>query len=107
MSSGFHRMGANLPKKNLGWSNSVMPPYGAMLAAPAAQITADDAPSIGFHATLREPAPIVDPMPSLTRDAAVQQGFTGDQCSNCFSMRMQIAGHCMVCSDCGTTTGCS
>jgi hypothetical protein len=67
----------------------------------------DATPAIGFHATLREPASILDPIPALTRGAALQQGYTGDQCSNCFGMRMQIAGHCMVCSDCGTTTGCS
>jgi hypothetical protein len=34
-------------------------------------------------------------------------GYTGNQCTNCNSMRMQVAGHCEVCSDCGTTTGCS
>lgn len=40
-------------------------------------------------------------------EVARQAGYTGDQCSNCNSMRMRIAGHCMVCEDCGTTTGCS
>lgn len=38
---------------------------------------------------------------------ARSQGYTGDQCSNCNSMRMKTAGHCLVCDDCGTTTGCS
>jgi hypothetical protein len=41
------------------------------------------------------------------REQAKSMGFTGDQCSNCNSMKMQVAGHCMVCADCGTTTGCS
>lgn len=41
------------------------------------------------------------------RQAARSQGYTGDQCSHCNSMRMKVAGHCMVCEDCGTTTGCS
>lgn len=39
------------------------------------------------------------------RREAQAQGFTGDQCTNCNSM--QISGHCQVCADCGTTTGCS
>ena len=38
---------------------------------------------------------------------AKSQGYTGDKCSNCNSMRMKTAGHCLVCDDCGTTTGCS
>jgi ribonucleoside-diphosphate reductase alpha chain len=57
----------------------------------------------------------LDPIPSAmpTQDAramrveAQLKGYTGDQCSNCNSMRMKISGHCMVCEDCGTTTGCS
>jgi hypothetical protein len=97
MSSGFYRMGANVPGKRLDWSAGHVPPAVIMAAVP----------SIGFHATLRDPAPIIDPSPSLTRRAAVQQGYTGDQCSNCFGMRTQVAGHCTVCADCGTTTGCS
>ena len=53
--------------------------------------------------------PVPQPLASTltSREVAQGQGFTGDQCSNCQSMRMQIAGHCMVCADCGTTTGCS
>ena len=38
---------------------------------------------------------------------ARMQGFTGDICSQCGGVHMQMAGHCMVCADCGTTTGCS
>ena len=93
MSSGFYRMGANVPGKRTA------PVTSAHVVEPAG-------PTIGFHANLA-PTPIVDPSPALTRGAAQQQGYTGDQCSNCFSMRMQVAGHCTVCADCGTTTGCS
>jgi ribonucleoside-diphosphate reductase alpha chain len=35
------------------------------------------------------------------------QGFTGDACSSCGSMKMKRNGSCMVCIECGTTTGCS
>ena len=55
--------------------------------------------------------PIPSPPPSLDikalRQEAQMKGYTGDQCSNCNSMRMKVSGHCMVCEDCGTTTGCS
>lgn len=51
-----------------------------------------------------------DPPANASRDVVVQmrqQGFTGNTCSNCGGSRMLVAGHCEVCSDCGTTTGCS
>ncbi|NTV91775.1 MAG: vitamin B12-dependent ribonucleotide reductase, partial [Chlorobiaceae bacterium] len=35
------------------------------------------------------------------------QGYTGEQCENCGSMRVRQNGTCKVCEDCGTTTGCS
>ncbi|MBI2793905.1 MAG: vitamin B12-dependent ribonucleotide reductase [Ignavibacteria bacterium] len=34
-------------------------------------------------------------------------GYTGDQCPRCSSSRMRRNGSCMVCEDCGETTGCS
>ena len=46
--------------------------------------------------------PLVD-----ARQIARQQGYTGDVCSTCGGVHLQMAGHCMVCADCGTTTGCS
>jgi ribonucleoside-diphosphate reductase alpha chain len=55
------------------------------------------------HAALAQP-----PLDAGERRARAQmQGYTGDQCSNCNSLRMKVSGHCMVCEDCGTTTGCS
>ncbi len=44
------------------------------------------------------------PAPALI---ARQQGYTGDQCSICSSLRMKRNGSCAVCEECGTTTGCS
>ncbi|NOY06492.1 MAG: vitamin B12-dependent ribonucleotide reductase [Chlorobi bacterium] len=35
------------------------------------------------------------------------QGYTGEQCNNCGSMRVKRNGACTVCEDCGSTTGCS
>lgn len=42
-----------------------------------------------------------------SRSTAKAQGFTGDTCTNCGSMKMKRNGSCMVCIECGTTTGCS
>ncbi len=41
------------------------------------------------------------------REAAVRQGFTGDQCPACGSIKMKRNGSCLLCMDCGETTGCS
>lgn len=35
------------------------------------------------------------------------QGYSGDVCRDCQGSRMKWAGHCLVCEDCGSTTGCS
>jgi len=35
------------------------------------------------------------------------QGFTGDACGSCGSMKMKRNGTCNVCMECGETTGCS
>lgn len=45
--------------------------------------------------------------PVLNKEVFKQQGYTGSQCSNCNSLRMKVSGHCEVCEECGTTTGCS
>ncbi|MFW5662842.1 MAG: adenosylcobalamin-dependent ribonucleoside-diphosphate reductase, partial [Bacteroidota bacterium] len=38
---------------------------------------------------------------------AVSFGYTGEQCSQCGSMRVKRNGSCTVCEDCGSTSGCS
>lgn len=57
------------------------------------------------------PVPAPDPTTvgpaAMSRDQAKGSGFTGNQCANCGSMQMKVSGHCEVCSECGTTTGCS
>ncbi len=47
---------------------------------------------------------------SVLRSQAAQarvQGYTGEQCENCGSVRVKQNGTCKVCEDCGMTTGCS
>jgi ribonucleoside-diphosphate reductase alpha chain len=41
------------------------------------------------------------------RRMAKQSGYTGDECTNCHGVRVKNNGTCLVCEDCGTTTGCS
>ncbi len=49
----------------------------------------------------------MSPSPINTTAVAKAQGFTGDTCTNCGSMKMKRNGSCMLCIECGTTTGCS
>jgi ribonucleoside-diphosphate reductase alpha chain len=70
--------------------------------------------SSGFHRGKMVPTLLGEVTPSRSvpnlveaRQTARLQGFTGDVCSTCQGVHMQMAGHCMVCADCGTTTGCS
>jgi len=59
-------------------------------------------PSLAVH---------VEPEHAATRQSQVYQakvqGYTGEQCENCGSMRVKQNGTCKVCDDCGMTTGCS
>ncbi len=62
---------------------------------------------------LDAPAPVQDSLDeeadSLTAKIkrAKSMGFTGDMCTQCGSMNVKKNGSCNVCTDCGTTTGCS
>jgi ribonucleoside-diphosphate reductase alpha chain len=62
-----------------------------------------------FNAGELDPIPSGPPARDVRelRAEAQMKGYTGDQCETCNSMRMKVSGHCMVCEDCGTTTGCS
>ncbi len=40
-------------------------------------------------------------------DHAKRAGYTGESCSSCGSIRVRRNGTCVVCDDCGTTSGCS
>lgn len=42
-----------------------------------------------------------------TKELAKQQGYTGDVCIQCGGCRMRRNGPCLVCEQCGQTTGCS
>lgn len=53
-----------------------------------------------------KPSPPAIPA-TLTHSEAKASGYTGSVCDVCGSPRMKMAGHCQVCEDCGTSTGCS
>ncbi len=44
---------------------------------------------------------------SEAADFSRRAGYTGDGCTSCGSMRVRRNGTCVVCEDCGTTSGCS
>jgi ribonucleoside-diphosphate reductase alpha chain len=44
---------------------------------------------------------------TFTQAEAKAAGYTGNICDVCGSTRMRVAGHCLVCEECGTSTGCS
>jgi len=43
----------------------------------------------------------------LRVEQAKVKGYTGEQCTNCGSMNVKQNGSCVVCEDCGMTSGCS
>ena len=45
--------------------------------------------------------------PSIPKDQARRAGYTGESCGSCGSIRVRRNGTCIVCEDCGTTSGCS
>jgi ribonucleoside-diphosphate reductase alpha chain len=48
----------------------------------------------------------VDENEQKIKDAKMQ-GYTGEQCDGCSSMKVRRNGACTVCEDCGATSGCS
>jgi ribonucleoside-diphosphate reductase alpha chain len=81
---------------------------GARPLGYAAPVTADD--------PVRSSAPVISSKSTgvpgtMSRaeaaDLSRRAGYTGDGCTACSSMRVRRNGTCVVCEDCGTTSGCS
>lgn len=51
--------------------------------------------------------PVHWPRPSREMPRPTDLGYTGDVCPCCTSTRMRRNGSCLVCEECGETTGCS
>jgi hypothetical protein len=105
MSYGFYRMGSSVEGKvmpRMTFAGMVQLGRSVTETAPASL----DLPKVVL--TLTGAEKITEAVGvQQKRVVAKQQGYTGDECSKCSSMRMKMAGHCMVCEDCGETTGCS
>lgn len=106
MSSGFDRLGANVPGRNLDDVVTFATVRGLKKAR--------GMPDVPPEPELPKPVPDIsvtllesERAPAMTREQAAASGYTGDHCANCQGMRVKVDGHCSVCEDCGTTTGCS
>lgn len=95
MSSGYYRLGGNVPGKIIAYVDGPVDLInfrGEVIAAgpniPASRVTAE-----GLE-------PIELPTPRGL-------GFTGNECTHCSSTRMLQTGHCETCQDCGETSACS
>lgn len=95
MSSGFDRAGANARQF-------------VSVPRPASAITTDVIGSPVFIGSgVANTVRYEDLLPPTAVPSPRAMGFTGNTCTNCQGTRMQIAGHCEVCTDCGTSSGCS
>lgn len=98
MSIGYHRLGG----RGHAWDNRL---NGAMPGVIIQTDMVKDEPTP--HATFPSLAQTELGSGKVDSSTARAMGYTGGQCDHCFSMKMKVSGHCMVCEDCGTTTGCS
>lgn len=110
VSSGLRYLGGNVPGKLVDAAMfrpfEVRAPGDMSVPNPRASAASPAAMELG------PPEPVADPV-ALARTQGEKiaeargRGYTGDQCSKCMSMSMKWAGHCLVCENCGETTGCS
>lgn len=107
MSYGFHRLGSNVDpiraKERMGQIAARQ--FGVHVIDDEGEIT--ESFENVFDALDIAPPP--EPKATKTTDVgdARSRGYSGDVCRYCQGSRVKWAGHCMVCDDCGETTGCS
>jgi len=82
-----------------------VPPEAVVKSAAAAPLSTPVAPPQPVEATT--PVRTSNSGEHAVVEQAKAQGYTGEQCYSCGSMRVKRNGSCTVCEDCGTTTGCS
>lgn len=109
MSSGFHRLGANVKGKVTGYHANSLPVGVIVAGQPIIQVPTPKSTSPQIAATLiNGELPAAAPAQrTLDKAQARLSGYTGDACSSCQSMQVKRNGSCLVCEACGTTTGCS
>lgn len=74
--------------------------WGAHVGTPAAATGR-------FRAHHTEMAPYDPPPAKPKAPPAKQAGYTGDLCDQCGGARMKRNGACLLCEDCGSSSGCS
>lgn len=109
MSEGFYRRGRSNAAPRMPAVEDIGPALRAAGGLPVAN-GSPIAELVEHAAKVHEARRLVPPKIAdtlLSGESAKASGYTGNVCDLCGSSRMRIAGHCMVCEDCGETTGCS
>lgn len=131
MSSGYDRLGANVPgklermvKEAVERFNALSPEEQAAHRKEQRQsfvrgqlgmgLDADEAHErqlmkAEHHAMHYQtgPSTLADAIEVQSPLTPAQMGYTGDTCAVCQSTRMLRTGHCSTCQDCGSTTDCA
>ena len=72
--------------------------WGAFVATPAA--------ATGEYRAAWDEMVLDDPN-QQNGEVAREKGYIGDPCDACGALKMKRNGSCLVCDDCGATSGCS
>jgi len=72
-------------------------------ATRSAQANGTASSTLGFQT----PIPSSKPVSKVVITDKILSGYTGDVCDTCQGMRMRRNGVCLLCEDCGATSGCS
>jgi hypothetical protein len=105
----------NFPNRGFyrGDLNAALKDYGVLLVPKEEVLAVDNDPGPDVLLTVNSPTfadlEPVDIGQTLIYEPILQaksQGFTGNECQKCGSMRVVMTGHCETCQDCGETSSC-
>ena len=82
-------------------------PLDVRTSGPGAPPTPNSSEDSVVRATTSELRPALQSNVFIQKDQARRAGYTGESCGSCGSIRVRRNGTCVVCEDCGTTSGCS
>lgn len=101
------------PKEVFEWFGDLELPESTVVHLTNVKVEAYvDTPKVIEHVRYLEPPPQPNAAPTPTTvgnqyATSVARGYTGDACPDCGSFTMIHNGTCLVCDNCGRTTGCS
>ncbi|MCC7138647.1 MAG: vitamin B12-dependent ribonucleotide reductase [Planctomycetes bacterium] len=90
--------GKRSTEKGYAFAEGVAAPQAT--SSVSVEVTRTETVSVNRIATVGKPK-------QAAREAAIQQGYTGDPCPSCQHMTLVRNGSCLKCMTCGSTTGCS